>query len=85
MLLLSLVVFRLQFLVLSVWVCFNVFRVAKVAKRFADGNKKIHFAVSSVDLSHELSEFGLTFSADKPVVTAWDSADQKYAMSAEFR
>lgn len=60
-------------------------RVIKVAKKFADGGKKIHFAVSSAsDLSHELSEFGLTFSADKPVVTARDSADQKYAMSAEF-
>lgn len=58
----------------------------KVAKAFADAGKNIHFAVSSAsDFSHELSEFGLMFSADKPVVAARDGADQKYSMSAEFR
>lgn len=59
-------------------------RVMKVAKHFRESNKKVHFAVSShSDFSHELGEFGLTYT-DKPVVGAWDSKDQKFVMQDEF-
>jgi protein disulfide isomerase family A protein 3 len=60
-------------------------RVIKVAKKFADAGKNVHFAVSSAtDLNHELTEFAITFTPDKPVVAARDAADQKFIMSEEF-
>jgi len=60
-------------------------RVMKVAKGLADAGKKVTFAVSNAnELSHELSEFGLTYTPDKPAVTARDAAEQKFAMTADF-
>jgi len=61
-------------------------RVIKVAKSLSDAGKKLNFAVSnSADMSHELSEYGLTGGAsDKPLVTARDEKGQKFTMSAEF-
>lgn len=60
-------------------------RVIKVAKKFADAGKTVQFAISSAsELNHELSEFGVTQSGDKPVVAARDSSDQKFVMSTEF-
>lgn len=58
----------------------------KVAKKFADAGKNVHFAVSSAtDLRCELHEFALKLTSDKPVVSARDSADQKFVMQEEFR
>jgi len=60
-------------------------RVIKVAKGFADSGEKITFAVSNAkDLGHELTEYGLTSSPDKPVVAGRDASNQKFAMSGEF-
>ena len=61
-------------------------RVMKVAKKFLDDGKKVHFAVSNKDdMSFELSEYGLDTSGDKPVVAARDASDQKFVMKDEFR
>ena len=68
--------------------CLCVPRVMKVAKKFADAKRKVTFVVSSAnEFSHELSEFGLTFSSEKgvPVVSARDSSEQKVAMQNDFR
>jgi len=61
-------------------------RVIKVAKALADSGRKLNFAVSNAaDMSHEITEFGLTYSADKPVVTGRDAAEQKFPLSGDFR
>jgi protein disulfide isomerase family A protein 3 len=60
-------------------------RVMKVAKSLYDAGKKITFAVSNAnELSHELSEFGTSYTQDKPVVTGRDAADQKFVMDGDF-
>jgi protein disulfide isomerase family A protein 3 len=60
-------------------------RVIKVAKALKEQGKKIRFAVSNVnDLSHEVGEYGLSTSSDKPVVAGRDAAEQKFAMSGDF-
>jgi protein disulfide isomerase family A protein 3 len=57
----------------------------KVAKKVAEAGQKVTFAVSSKeDFSHELSEYGLTASGDKPVITARNAADEKFVMQGEF-
>jgi protein disulfide isomerase family A protein 3 len=60
-------------------------RVIKVAKTLADAGKKLKFAVSNAnDLSHEISEYGLTAGSEKPVVAGRDAAEQKFAMTGDF-
>lgn len=61
-------------------------RVIKVAKELEEAGRRLNFAVSSsTEMSHEISEYGITAPAgDKPVVAARDAADQKYVMSGEF-
>lgn len=57
----------------------------KVAKKFLDAGQKVNFAVSSADdFSYELSEYGVSFSGDKPVVAARDASEQKFVMKEEF-
>lgn len=57
----------------------------KVAKKFVDDGKKVYFSVANKDeFSHELSEFGVDTSGDKPVVTAKDAKDSKFVMKDEF-
>ena len=61
-------------------------RVIKVAKKFSEEGKDVTFAVSNAhDFNHELTEFGLSFSPDKPVVAARDSKDHKFPMKEDFR
>ena len=63
-----------------------LYRVIKVAKKFADAGRKVTFAVSSADdFQHELSEYGLTYDGDKPVVAARNDKDEKFVMQSEFR
>ena len=58
----------------------------KVAKKLQDAGKDINFAISGKDVfSHEISEYGITASNDKPTVAARDSKDQKFVMTDEFR
>lgn len=59
----------------------------KVAKKFKDDGKTIHFAISDKDdLHHEVSEFGIDGSSfEKPVVAGRDSSGQKFVMTEEFR
>lgn len=60
-------------------------RVMKVAKKFQDAGKNINFAISSKDaFSHEISEYGITASDEKPVVAARGSKDEKFVMTDEF-
>lgn len=60
-------------------------RVIKVAKHFSEAGHDIRFAVSnSDDFQHELSEYGLTFGGEKPVVAGRNSKDEKFVMSEEF-
>ena len=60
-------------------------RVIKVAKELSDQGKKINFAVSSAsEMSHEITEYGLSQPTDKPVVGARDAQDQKFIMSGDF-
>jgi len=60
-------------------------RVIKAAKELSEQGKKIQFAVSSSsEMSHELSEYGLTPPTDKPVVAGRDADDQKFVLSGEF-
>jgi len=60
-------------------------RVMKVGKKLKDAGKDVYFAVSNKDdFSHELSEYGLDGSADKPVVAARDTSDQKFVMKEDF-
>lgn len=60
-------------------------RVIKVAKKFADTGRKVTFAVSDVDdFRHELDEYGLTDTGDKPVVAARNEKDEKFVMQADF-
>ena len=59
--------------------------VMKVAKKYADSGKDVKFAVSNAeDFTHELSEYGLTFT-DKPVVAARNANDEKFVMKDSFR
>jgi hypothetical protein len=58
----------------------------KVAKKFQDAGKNINFAISGKDaFSHEISEYGITASDEKPVVAARGSKDEKFVMTDEFR
>jgi len=60
-------------------------RVIKVAKKTADSGKSVTFAVSNVDdFNHELSEYGLSSSGDKPVVAARNAAEEKFVMQEDF-
>jgi len=60
-------------------------RVIKVAKKFADAGRSVMFAVSNEDdFSHELTEYGMTSSGDKPVVAARNDAGEKFVMKEEF-
>ena len=66
--------------------CDTLFRVLKIAKKLQDEGLDVSFAISSkADFSHELNEFGVATSGDKPVVAARNAADQKFVMSDEFR
>ena len=57
----------------------------KVAKKFADENRKVTFAVSNDgDFEHEVTEYGLTIDGDKPVVAARNDAEEKFVMKEEF-
>ena len=74
----------------SVHVCMFccLYRVIKVAQKFAEAGKKLTFAVSAVnEFAQETSELGLTFSSEKgvPVVGARNADDQKFAMKTDFR
>lgn len=60
-------------------------RVIKVAKELEEAGRRLNFAVSSAsEMSHEISEYGMSQPSDKPVVAARDASDQKYVMSGEF-
>lgn len=57
-------------------------RVLKVAKEAAG---EMNFAISSKDdFQHELNEYGLDYTGEKPVVTARNKAGQKFIMKEEF-
>jgi protein disulfide isomerase family A protein 3 len=58
----------------------------KVAKKLADENVKVRFAVSNAEeFRHELSEFGINdIQKDGKYVLARGAADQKYKMSGDF-
>lgn len=57
-----------------------------MAKKFADADRKVTFAVSSADdFQHELNEYGLTQDGDKPVVAARNEKDEKFVMQTDFR
>lgn len=57
-------------------------RVLKVAKEFAG---KIAFAISSKDeFQHELNEYGLDYTGEKPVVTARNAKGLKFIMTEDF-
>ena len=57
-----------------------------MAKKFADADSKVMFAVSDVDdFRHELDEYGLTDTGDKPVVAARNAKDEKFVMQTDFR
>jgi len=61
-------------------------RVIKVAKKFADADRRVSFAVSDVDdFRHELDEYGLTDTGDKPVVAAHNVKEEKFVMQTDFR
>jgi len=61
-------------------------RIIKVAKKFTDAGRKVTFAVSNADdFQHELDEYGLKQSGDKPVVAARNAKDEKFVMQTEFR
>ena len=63
-----------------------MYRVIKVAKKFADSGRKVSFAISDVDdFQHEVTEYGLSAGGDKPVVAARDEKDQKFVMEKDFR
>lgn len=58
----------------------------KVAKKFAEAKKDIHFAISNADqFSHEISEHGLSWSQDKNVVTAKGLKGEKYPFNGDFK
>jgi len=61
-------------------------RILKVAKKLADENVKVSFAVSNAEeFRHELNEFGIDdVKKDGKFVLARGPADQKYKMSGEF-
>lgn len=60
-------------------------RIMKVAKKFAEAKKDIHFAISNADqFSHEISEHGLSWSQDKNVVTAKGLKGEKYPFNGDF-
>lgn len=60
-------------------------RVMKVAKHFADAGRTVTFAVASAtDFQHELTEHGLKFDGEKPVVAGRSAEGEKFVMSEEF-
>jgi len=61
-------------------------RVLKVAKKLADEDVKVNFAVSNAEeFRHELNEYGIDdVKKDGKYVLARGSADQKYKMSDDF-
>jgi len=61
-------------------------RILKVAKKLADENVKVRFAVSNAEeFRHELNEFGVNdIQKDGKYVLARGAADQKYKMSGDF-
>lgn len=61
-------------------------RIMKVAKKFLDAGKSIHFAISnSQQLAAELSEFGVELPENsKLYITARDEKNQKFKMATEF-
>ncbi|ESN91789.1 hypothetical protein HELRODRAFT_70378 [Helobdella robusta] len=60
-------------------------RIIKVAKKLSEEGKNVHFAISNADqFNHELTEHGLTYSADKLVVAARNAKDQKFSMTEDF-
>ena len=61
-------------------------RILKVAKKLADENIKVRFAVSNAEeFRHELAEFGISdVKKDGKYVLARGAADQKYKMAGEF-
>ena len=63
-----------------------VYRVIKVAKKYAEAGRRVTFAVSSADdFRHELEEYGLSHDGDKPVVAARNDKDEKFVMQTDFR
>lgn len=57
-------------------------RVLKVAKEFVG---RVNFAVSAKDdFQHELNEYGLDYTPDKPLALARDAKNQKFVMNEEF-
>lgn len=57
-------------------------RVLKVAKEFVG---KTGFAISSKDeFQHELNEYGLDYTGEKPVVTARNAKGQKFILKEDF-
>lgn len=57
-------------------------RVLKVAKEYTG---PYVFAISSKDdFQHELNEYGLDYTGDKPVVLARDAQNQKFKLDGEF-
>ncbi|CAF0944956.1 unnamed protein product [Adineta steineri] len=61
-------------------------RILKVAKKLADENVNVHFAVSNAEeFRHELTEFGVDdVKKDGRYVLARGPADQKYKMTEDF-
>jgi len=60
-------------------------RVMKVAKKLGEEGLSANFAIANKnEFSHELDEFGLTASGDKPVVAAKNEKDQKFVMTGDF-
>uniref|UniRef100_UPI00358F7B72 protein disulfide-isomerase A3 n=1 Tax=Myxine glutinosa TaxID=7769 RepID=UPI00358F7B72 len=60
-------------------------RVMRVAKRFADEGKPLHYAVAGFrDFANSLSEFGLDSGGDLPLVTIRTVKGEKYVMQEEF-
>lgn len=57
-------------------------RVLKVAKEWTG---KVNFAISAKDeFQHELNEYGLDYTGEKPIVLARDTRNQKFIMKPEF-
>jgi len=57
----------------------------KVAKKLNEEGVSATYAIANKnEFSHELDEFGLTASGDKPVVAAKNAKDQKFVMTGDF-
>jgi len=61
-------------------------RILKVAKKLADENVKVRFAISNnEEFRHELNEYGIDdIKKDSKYVLARGSTDQKYKMTEDF-